>query len=150
MMLKKLLIVLCALTLAITPALADEPTLAQKTEAFHSGMAATYAGWTDEQVLLTILSGQMELFSRGKTAQMPLGTYVVGMDLPAGRYELAGPESGQYATVWHTRFISSYYYIGGEAYPGQTVTLDLEDGDTIRVERAPATIRQAPRGLVWE
>ena len=48
---------------------------------------------TDEQLLLLNKKLMAELFSREKTALVPIGRYVIGEDIPEGEYELANANS---------------------------------------------------------
>lgn len=53
------------------------------------GMAKfDFASMTDEQLLLFNKELTAELFSREKTAIVPVGRYVIGEDIPEGEYEL--------------------------------------------------------------
>lgn len=47
------------------------------------------ASMTDEQLMLLNKELMAELFSREKSAFIPMGTYVVGENIPEGEYELS-------------------------------------------------------------
>ena len=67
---------------------------------------------------------------------VPQGEYVIGEDIPAGRYTVDAGDAKR-VTVWVYRpnGMSDYYYIGSKENE-QTMTANLQDGGKLRIEGA--------------
>lgn len=81
--------------------------------AYAFASEAPFEGLTDEQVLLISQMAHNELITRGyiKSAVVPQGVYIVGVDLPAGTYSVSQNE----------------YLASVEVFPSETSKNDIFD-----------------------
>lgn len=108
-----------------------------------------YQAMTDAQLAEMNLAIQNELFARhiaNDGVTVPPGQYVVGVDLPAGRYRFVSPEQSEFVSIEVYRVdedavvIASYYSIGSLRDAAEAV-VTLYDGDSLIVDDSNVIIK---------
>ena len=115
-------------------------------EAFREGMSSSFSAWSDAQLYLVLMATQMEYIGRGHSVTVPQGVYIVGIDLPAGRYTvtLANPESSAAVIINSDSGDGAAYAL----FDTDAANIWVSDGDQIEVD--VSTVKIAPyMGLGW-
>lgn len=112
---------------------------------------------TDEQLVAMHQSLVNELFSREKTATIPIGYYVIGIDIPAGEYQLVGDPSGdgrgQYLVFENAeKRKTREYAFGGQIYLDVTPDsrIFLEDGNILEIEYTGVLMKKSHFTIVFK
>lgn len=102
---------------------------------------------TDDELAALNQQIQTELFNRhaaGTGVLVPVGYYVVGEDLPAGRYQVIASEDDAVVTfeVLYDlkRDFGNTYWLGS-VYGGTTANITLKEGYALRVNSKAITLR---------
>lgn len=94
---------------------------------------------TDEQVIELTDLLTVELAKRGieKTASLPQGKYVIGRDIPAGKYVFTHPATeGWFAVVRVTNPGEDKEILSTNVSPGETYFLNLEEGNILESDES--------------
>ena len=92
---------------------------------------------------------QQEIFSRWSSwigVKVPQGVYLIGRDIPAGRFTITAMEGTAEVAVSVRKAnaealeVGDTYYLG-TFYGAGTVNVDLEEGDTLQIQFADVSIR---------
>ncbi len=118
-----------------------------------SGVAAEgafdFSKMSDSALLELNSQLQQEIFSRWSSwigVKVPQGVYLIGRDIPAGRFTITALEGTVEVAVsvrkanaeaWE---VGDTYYLG-TSYGTGTVNVDLEEGDTLQIQFADVSIR---------
>lgn len=129
---KKWLVCLLVLALLIPSALAE---------------SFDVTGMSDDELEALNLAVQLELFSRhaaGSGVEVPQGSYVVGVDLPSGRYHVTVGDdvfaaSGYVLDAESDKYIDTFDL--GSMFGVTTANINLDDGCVLRIEHNSVLLR---------
>ena len=112
------------------------------------------SGYTDDEILILNEKIQQEIVSRGirATAEVNMGNYTGGKDLPAGRYDMTLLERDLFSTV--TVFLAgstdySFYTYPDEDDIGKQWSIVIADGDVLQVKNCKISLTISS-GLVFK
>ena len=144
----------------------SEPADTQPASEPLPANALDLSAFTDEEILELLAQVQDEMVARGlhgKTANVPKGTYIAGIDLPAGSYVYTSDgesaldgssedltlafEFGQLTVQNEQGVETASYYIGN--YGAETCYISVQDGDTLIIPRR-GTLMMSSGGLFFE
>lgn len=115
-------------------------------------MKRTLKAMTDQELLTLTTELVAELFSRGKTATIPVGKYTAGKHIPPGEYSVVTGKSPMGTWIEVDMINESYsdHYQSHALQAGETAgRVVLSEGDYLEITMAPAEFTMIT-GLLFE